>query len=281
MIVEPGNATAIMYFTSPAQTGGAPISNYQYSINNGQSWVTRTPASVSSPIIFTGLTNGTRYMLKIRAVNAAGPGMESWTFVVTPRTVPSAPIITSVQPGNGYANLVIQAPSNTGGASLSNYEFSLDDGLLWKARTPAHIGANLTLTGLVNGISYPVRVRAVNEAGAGPASSMVSVRPRASSIKPSIQSSVGLYTSRTDSSVRVFPNPVVNGTVQIEIPGAGDFISTITLLSHDGRVVRIFPNKEWKSGKTNLDLSDVIGLASGRLTWTLDHQIISVQVIWK
>jgi titin len=279
--VEPGDRSALMYFTPPTQTGGAPILNYQYSINNGQTWLTRSPASSSSPILFSGLTNGTRYALKIRAVNAAGPGLESWTFTVFPRTVPGAPNITAVQPGNGMANLVIQAPSNTGGASLTNYEYSLDGGLQWRARWPAHAGSNLMISGLVNGLTYAVRVRAVNEAGPGDPSTTVNVRPRISGSKPAIQGSLVIDTARSYGNLRVFPNPVTDGKINLEMNGAGDFVTTIRLLTDEGKVVRIFRNQQWKGGKVMLDLGDIRGLKTGLLQWTTDQQTVTVRIIWK
>jgi titin len=279
--LEPGNGSATMYFSAPAQTGGAPITNYQFSINNGQTWNNRSPASVSSPITVSGLTNGTRYVIKIRAVNAAGPGLESWGFSVTPRTVPAAPVITAVQPGYGSANLVLQAPANTGGAPVINYEYSLNDGLQWKARTPVHSGSNLFLTGLMNGLTYPVRVRAVNEAGAGATSAMVSVRPRSATIKPTVPGVVEMDSTTSNGGVRVFPNPITSGIINLEMIGAGDFISTIRLLTDDGKVVKINRNQPWKGGKTSLDLSEVRGLSSGLLQWSIEQRIISVRVIWK
>lgn len=84
LVATPGNGSASIAFTAPASTGGAEISNYTYSTDDGATWVTRSPASAASPVEITGLVNGTTYQVKLRAVNAAGDGAESEPVAVTP-----------------------------------------------------------------------------------------------------------------------------------------------------------------------------------------------------
>lgn len=69
---------------SPGESGSAAITNYQYSTDAGVSWATRTPASITSPLIITGLTNGTTYAVALRAVSSVGPGEASPTSSATP-----------------------------------------------------------------------------------------------------------------------------------------------------------------------------------------------------
>lgn len=71
-------------FTTPSSTGGSAITNYKYSTNNGGTWKTRTPAATTSPIVITGLTNGTDYTVKLRAVNIHGAGDISDGVTATP-----------------------------------------------------------------------------------------------------------------------------------------------------------------------------------------------------
>lgn len=73
-----------MAFTAPTNTGGSPIINYEYSTDNGATWTVRSPAATSSPLTITGLTNGTTYAVKLRAVNSVGAGMASAAVAVTP-----------------------------------------------------------------------------------------------------------------------------------------------------------------------------------------------------
>jgi hypothetical protein len=44
--------------------GGSAITNYQYSIDGGDSWTTRSPASPSSPMLISGLDNGVAYPVR-------------------------------------------------------------------------------------------------------------------------------------------------------------------------------------------------------------------------
>ena len=173
----PGNGQASIVFVAPASTGGAQISNYEYSTNNGTTWVARTPASTTSPVVITGLVNGTTYQVKLRAVNTAGPGTPSAAVAVTPVTTPSAPTGLAATPGNEQAFIAFVAPANTGGLPISNYEYSTDDGATWTARTPASTTSPIVIGGLTNGTTYQVKLRAVNTAGPGAASSAVGVTP--------------------------------------------------------------------------------------------------------
>ena len=79
-----GNAELSAFFTAPASNGGSIITNYKYSINKGISFTTRSPDSSASPIKITGLTNGTEYDVRIRAVNIIGDGTVSNALSGTP-----------------------------------------------------------------------------------------------------------------------------------------------------------------------------------------------------
>jgi len=97
--VTAGNATLSVAFTV-GENGGSAITNYEYSTNNGGTWVTPDPAVLASPLVITGLTNGALYDVRIRAVNAVGSSAESNMMSGTPATVPLAPSITGVTAGN-------------------------------------------------------------------------------------------------------------------------------------------------------------------------------------
>jgi hypothetical protein len=65
-------------------TGGTAITNYEYSIDNGATWVTVSPSSVLTDRVITGLTNGTSYSIMVRAVNAQGFGPASNMLIGIP-----------------------------------------------------------------------------------------------------------------------------------------------------------------------------------------------------
>jgi uncharacterized protein YkwD len=77
----PGNRQVTLSWDAPSSNGGNAITGYQVSNNNGFTWVT---ASGSTRHTFTGLTNGTSYTFKVRAVNWTGFGAES-VVTGTPR----------------------------------------------------------------------------------------------------------------------------------------------------------------------------------------------------
>lgn len=85
--ITPGNTQLSIAFTAPENV---IISNYEYSVNNGATWITRTPASAQSPLVVTSLLNGTTYTVKIRGINSSGYGVSSVSAAGTP-TAPAPP----------------------------------------------------------------------------------------------------------------------------------------------------------------------------------------------
>jgi len=73
-------------FTAGA-TNGAAIENYEYSTNNGVNWTTRSPVATTSPLTVSGLSNGTTYNVRLRAINSAGTSDSSTAVSATPTAV--------------------------------------------------------------------------------------------------------------------------------------------------------------------------------------------------
>ncbi|MEN9699760.1 MAG: hypothetical protein RLZZ301_958 [Bacteroidota bacterium] len=93
-------------------------------------------------------------------------------------STPSAPTITSITPGNAQLSVAYTAPSSNGGASITNYEYSIDNGTTFTTCSPAVTTSPLVInSGLTNGSSYTVKIRAVNSVGSGAASNAVSGTP--------------------------------------------------------------------------------------------------------
>ncbi|MFM2113686.1 MAG: hypothetical protein RL643_644, partial [Actinomycetota bacterium] len=96
----------------------------------------------------------------------------------TPPTpeVPSAPQGLSVVAGVGQATLSWTAPTQSGGASITDYrvEFSANSGSTWSTFVDGVSAATTaTVTGLTNGVTHSFRVSAVNSSGTGPSSDVV------------------------------------------------------------------------------------------------------------
>jgi uncharacterized delta-60 repeat protein len=90
--ITPGNRQLTVAFT-PASGGGVPITNYQYSLDGATTWIVRSPAATTSPLVIANLTNGTAYRVSLRAVNSVGEGVPSLLASATPSSVPDAPSI--------------------------------------------------------------------------------------------------------------------------------------------------------------------------------------------
>jgi hypothetical protein len=171
------SGTLSVAFTAPTSDGGAVISNYKYSIDNGATWVTRSPIATTSPLVIQGLTDGTSYQIKLLAINSEGDGEPSSSVTGTPVTTASAPTITAITASSESLSVAFTAPSSDGGAAISNYKYSLDNGATWITRSAASISSPLVITGLTNGTSYQVKLLAINSVDDGASSAAVTATP--------------------------------------------------------------------------------------------------------
>ena len=71
-----GSGTLTLASSSVTGGNGALI-KWLYSTDDGNSWSNIASTSATLSYIVTGLTNGTSYTFKVRAVNATGPGLAS------------------------------------------------------------------------------------------------------------------------------------------------------------------------------------------------------------
>jgi hypothetical protein len=182
VVGTPGNGLVSLTWTAPSN-GGAAITDYvvQYSSNSGTSWTTFADgtSSVTSATV-TGLTNGTAYLFRVAAVNAAGTGAYGQSAAVTPRTVATAPRNLVGSPRNGQAVLTWTAPLSNGGAAITDYavQYSSNSGTSWTTFADGlSTGTTATVTGLTNGTNYVFRVAAINAAGTGAFAQSTAIRP--------------------------------------------------------------------------------------------------------
>ena len=140
-------------FTKPVSNGGARITNYEYSSDNGSTWKAFSPATTSTPVMITersdttsALVNGTTYEVMVRAVNSAGSGVASAAMSGVPFTVAGAPTIHSVTGSAAQLTVAFTTPVSNGGATITNYEYSSDNGSTWKAFSPATTSTPLEIT---------------------------------------------------------------------------------------------------------------------------------------
>jgi uncharacterized delta-60 repeat protein len=98
--ITPGNGQLQIAFVPPGDDGGNAITNYDYSLDDGNGSIRRMPASTASPLVVIGLSNDVTYPLRLRAVNVNGPGEWSAAVIATPRRAPDE----STDPFNPGAN---------------------------------------------------------------------------------------------------------------------------------------------------------------------------------
>jgi hypothetical protein len=164
-----GNGQATVSFTGPVAedgvpgNGGSPITSYTVSLNG---FISVTKAA--SPIIVTGLENGTEYTFDAWANNKNGNGAVAASNAVTPATLPGAPTITSATKGDKQASIYFTAPSIDGGSPIIKYTVTASPGGKTASGNLSPLG--LTVTGLANGTAYTFTVKAANAVGTGPAS---------------------------------------------------------------------------------------------------------------
>ena len=121
--ITAGNQSLIIAFTPPANTGGSPILDYTADCTGGAS---ARVTGTGSPMLVTGLANGTAYSCSVSARNAAGTGPSSAAANGTPVT--SAITLTSNTIAAGYGAPVTLIASVTGNGQSGTVSFSVSTG---------------------------------------------------------------------------------------------------------------------------------------------------------
>ena len=174
LAATPGDGSATILFT-PGAPGSAAITNYEYSLDGGTTWLPINPAVTTSPVVISGLTNGVTYSVTLRAVSSAGNGAASSAVSVTPSGsgpapdpgfAPSAPVGVSGVPGDGSVTVSWGVPESAGSFAITDYEvMASPGGQVCLVKAPE---LSCVVSGLSNGTSYTFMVRALNGAGWGP-----------------------------------------------------------------------------------------------------------------
>jgi hypothetical protein len=206
LVATLGNAQASIAFTPPTSNGGSSITGYTVTSSPGSFRAT----GASSPIVVTGLTNGTAYTFTVTATNSVGTSASSTASnSVTPLTVPGVPAITSVTSGNGQVVVAFTAPVYNGGATITAYTATSSPGGITGTVSQAG-GGTITVSGLTNGTAYTFTVTATNSAGTSAASTA------SSSVTPAGQITYTILDSYT--------NRVPTGTSYVQLQYYSQYI---------------------------------------------------------
>jgi outer membrane protein OmpA-like peptidoglycan-associated protein len=147
---------------------------------------------------FTVNADGTSLTFTTPKVAAAGPvdlilgngtatAADSYTYIkpaTTPPVVtnPGAPTHLVTTGRNGKVEVSFTPPASDGGAAITSYQISTNGGRTWHTVTTKagpHGIRTATVKGLKNGVTYSVKVRALNGHGAGTASKVKRTIPNA------------------------------------------------------------------------------------------------------
>ena len=165
-----GDGEITVAWDAPLGNGGSTITGYkvQWKEETTPNWDSPSEETDdASPYTIENLTNGTRYDVRVLAVNDVGDGPPSGDVEGTPSTRPKPPTITDITHGHQKLTITWTAPTDadTGGSAITGYIVQ------WKKGTDPYNATNQAtppaspyeITNLLNGTEYTVRVFAVNE----------------------------------------------------------------------------------------------------------------------
>jgi hypothetical protein len=206
--ITPGSSQLTVNFTA-GSSNGAAITNYKYSLNGG-AFTAFSPVDTVTPLVITGLTNGTAYAVRILAVNLVGDGDSSTAVTETP----SAITVT----GDSTIVLTYGTSGSTGNYSASGgtNTFTWSLGSVISGVTLS--GTSVAVANTLNAGTYNQTVRATDGASAVGSKQLTITINKASS-------SLSIALQRGGTSSPVGESPVISittdqaGTVAFSLGG--------------------------------------------------------------
>jgi hypothetical protein len=158
--------------------------------------------------------------------------------VLAPATVPGAPTITSIVPGNGQMQVFFNAPASDGGLQIQDYTVTVNPG----GHTSSGSGSPISVFSLTNGQNYTVSVTARNNLGNGAAASTPYSLPLPVNTSSDLQAAVtavaadGTIWSQAGTATLAFPPLLIAKGVTISGGYNFDYSSTSGFTIIPGRV---------------------------------------------
>jgi titin len=240
----------LVTWAAPSSTGGSDITGYVATATLSTNVFTCTAPSTATSCLIKGLTNGSKYSIKVSASNGAGAGPESSVAATTtPRGISNAPTLVSVDPQN--QSLVVKwraitTSADNNGSAISKYtakampsgQTCQVDGFTTAGNGLTVANTTCTISGLTNGAIQSVTVSAVNEAGTSASSSAISTTPRSAPGAP-----VGVKLTPLNGGVSISWNapidsggtPIIRYTGSATPTGTAGSVSTCIQNSGDSR----------------------------------------------
>lgn len=187
------------------------VTNFEYSIDGGSTWVTRNPVSTASPWVITGLTNGTSYSFTFRGIFGGTPGVSTAASTVAPSSLPTTPQSLQVSYGEtSGATASWSAPSSDGGDTVTGYTVQLDTGSGFE--TVSSTGTTVTLDSVWLDQTWSVRVAANNTNGSGAFATYSNTAPVPQALADPPDNST-LVTDDNQSSITATAGQSVAGSI--------------------------------------------------------------------
>ena len=253
LTVTPGDALLIITWNEPTNTGLGTITSYdlRYKRSRASSWSDPIEIWTSGALRYilnptdSPLVNGTSYDVQIRAVvdtDDAKPW--SQTRSGTPRGVPGAPTIGSLDSADGKLEAHWNAPSDNGGADITSYDLRYiktsedeTDDANWTVESgvweSTSLGRKYTIDNLDNWHKYDVQVRAENDAGPGDWSDTATGTPTHGNVNVRLrweQMAVAVDENASSGSVTLRAIATTTG----DQPPPSDFFFGVTVDTADG-----------------------------------------------
>jgi len=183
-VVTPADSQLTVQWS--AVSGATSYEVWKNTTNNSGTATKYGADATGTSITITGLTNGTTYYVWVKAKNSAGTSGFSPAASgtpVAPNSAPPAPNWLEVTAGDGY--LTVEWNAVSGATSYEVWENTSND-----SGAAAKYGANVTgtsttITGLTNGTTYYIWVKAKNSVGTSGFSPVASGTPVAPVYPPS------------------------------------------------------------------------------------------------
>lgn len=194
----------------------------KYAAWDGSMWQIQTVDSVGSPGMSNSLAldRNNPHISYYEAIDGTGGGALKYVKFESVVTVPGVPLNVFATAGNTQATVSFTAPASDGGSAITSYTATAYPGMI----TAIGLASPITVTGLINGISYTFTVTATNELGPSSASSTSnSVIPQAplvltldfsgtgsGTVTGTATGSPGTLSFNTSGSIPFTPGSVVN-----------------------------------------------------------------------
>ena len=160
-------------WVAPADNGSAIIDySLQYRVKDAANWTVMTTAITGTSTTLSGMPDNTTYEVQVRARNVNGsspwsPSGEGATAAAPAvPDAPAMPTVTATANTRGSLDVMWVAPADNGSTIMDySLQYRVKGTPNWTVMTAAIVGTSTTLSGMPDGTTYEVQVRARNANG--------------------------------------------------------------------------------------------------------------------